>query len=55
MTPPSLIEVLARWEDANGSLAAIFENEWIELLPHIAEAACVQSPRQIRAAIEADT
>lgn len=43
-----LVELLARWEDTHGAMAAITPSEWEELGPQVAEACVVQSPRMVR-------
>ena len=43
-----LVELLADWEDKHGSMAAITQNEWMDLGPLVAEACVVQSPRMVR-------
>lgn len=48
---PKIIEVLAKWEDRNGTLAGILPHEWAELWEPIASAAVIESPRMARAAL----
>lgn len=43
-----LVDLLAGWEDAHGTMAAITPREWAELGPRVAEACVEQSPRMVR-------
>lgn len=55
-TPPALpriIQVLAEWEDRNGSLAGIMADEWVALREAVVDAAIVESPRMVRNAFAA--
>jgi hypothetical protein len=49
---PPLIKVLADWEDANGTIAAITAKEWVDLREAVQNAACRQSPRMLRQAFK---
>jgi len=44
-----LVEVLAAWEDKNGTMAAILPSEWDALKQEVMDACVVQSPRMLRA------
>lgn len=46
-----LVEVLARWEDENGTMACILPNEWSDLRQAVMDACVHQSPRMLRAEI----
>ena len=46
-----LVEVLACWEDQNGTMAAILPSEWDVLKQDVMDACVVQSPRMLRAEI----
>lgn len=52
MTTPTpsnaLVNVLAEWEDKNGTMAAIMPDEWAGLMRPVMNACMIQSPRQIR-------
>jgi hypothetical protein len=43
-----LVEVLAAWEDQNGTMAAILPSEWDALKQDVMDACVVQSPRMLR-------
>ena len=43
-----LVEVLARWEDQNGTMAAVLPSEWDSLREDVMDACVIQSPRMLR-------
>jgi len=57
MTTPTpsnpLVDLLAGWEDKNGTMAAIMPHEWAELMRPVMNACMYQSPRQIRSDLAA--
>ena len=46
-----LVEVLARWEDQNGTMAAILPSEWDALKQDVMDACVLQPPRMLRSEI----
>lgn len=43
-----LVNALAEWEDANGTMAVILPSEWDDLKQRVMDACVHQSPRQLR-------
>ena len=43
-----LVEALARWEDQNGTMAAVLPSEWDSLRQEVMDACVIQSPRMLR-------